>query len=79
MDDAVVRFVDYVPAMNAPAVLRKACSRDGILAGLERVGAFECAYSPDCGLSPTNPGRDGRRGSRCLFGFSPERKVEKAD
>ena len=36
-------------------------------------------YSPDCGLSPTNPGRDGLRGSRCLFGFSPERKVEKAD
>ena len=35
--------------------------------------------SPDCGLSPTNPGRDGTRGSRRLYGFSPKRKVETAD
>ena len=36
----MLQIVDYVLA-NAPAALREACSRDGILAGLERVGAFD--------------------------------------
>ena len=35
--------------------------------------------SPDCGLSPTNPGRDGTRGSRRLYGWSPGLKFEKVD
>ena len=36
--------------------------------------------SPDCGLSPTNPGRDGTRKSRRLdLTFSPEKKVEPVD
>ena len=35
--------------------------------------------SPDCGLSPNNPGRDGTRSSRRLFAYSPEPKVEKVD
>ena len=32
--------------------------------------------SPDCGLSPNNPGRDGTRSSRRLFAYSPEPKVK---
>ena len=36
----MLQIVDYVLA-NAPAALREACSRDGILVGLERVGAFD--------------------------------------
>ena len=48
MDDAVLQLVDYVLA-NAPAALREACSRDGILAGLERVGAFDvCCFGKLC-------------------------------
>ena len=36
--------------------------------------------SPDCGLSPTNPGRDGSRKSKRLdLTFSPEKKVEPVD
>ena len=34
--------------------------------------------SPDCGLSPNNPGRDGTRSSRRLFAYSPEPKVRKS-
>ena len=35
--------------------------------------------SPDCGLSPTNPGRDGLRKSKGVIAYSPEPKGERVD
>ena len=35
--------------------------------------------SPDCGLSPTNPGRDGLRKSKRVIAYSPEPKGERVD
>ena len=35
--------------------------------------------SPDCGLSPTNPGRDGSRSSRRIQAYSPDPKAEPID
>ena len=48
-----------------------ACSQEG---GTE--SQFMLPDSPDCGLSPNNPGRDGTRSSRRLFAYSPEPKAK---
>ena len=46
-------------------------------------GQVVTPYLPDCGLSPDDPGRNGRRGSRCLLVDvtppSKKKKVEKVD
>jgi hypothetical protein len=35
--------------------------------------------SPDCSLSPTDPGRDGSRKSKRILAYSPEPKGERVD
>ena len=45
-------------------------------------GQVVTPYSPDCGLSPGNPGRDGLRSSRAILCMTPpskKKKVEQVD
>ena len=42
-------------------------------------GKVVSPYSPDCGLSPTNPGRDGLKKSKAILAFSPFGSGEKSE
>ena len=42
-------------------------------------GQVVAPHSPDCGLSPGNPGRDGLRSSRAILCMTPPSKIKMVD